>query len=161
MCWFKLPICSRLTLCLSFQRQSGQKKIILRGIKRRSSGWSSGEASEFHIAPILISVSVTQISKGSEGGLWNVREWQWGFWNCSQPSGLMCRRIRPVFLPSSTEPRRDGETDTSLTVICLSSAVKRWNMCVCHDRQDTLCVNTESPDEAGRTLDTAECPSGR
>lgn len=33
-------------------------------------------------------------------GLWNVKEWQWGFWNWSQPSGLMCRRIWPVFLPS-------------------------------------------------------------
>lgn len=118
MCWFILLICPCLTHCLSIQRQSGQKNYP-HCIKRQSQGWSSSEASEFHIAPILISVSMTQISKDSEGGLWNVREWQWGFWNCSQPSGLMCRRIRPVFIPLR---RRDVEAAERLTHRWLSSA---------------------------------------
>lgn len=38
-------------------------------------GRSPGEASEFHIAPILISVGMTQISKKTQRGGWrNVRE---------------------------------------------------------------------------------------
>lgn len=72
------------------------------------------------------------------------------------------------FPPSSTEEcwENGWEIDTSLAVICLSSAVKRRNMCGCHDQQDTfnvhlcLCKHCGTWCKHISTLDTAECPSG-
>lgn len=49
------------------------------------------------------------------------------------------------------------QIDTSQTVICLSSAVKRWNACGCHDQQDTQCsprsgVNTLAYDASWKHI---------
>lgn len=159
MCWVILLICSSLTHCLSIQRQSGQKNYP-QCIERQSWAWSSSVPSEFHKAPILISVSMTQISKDSEGGLRNVREWQWGFWNCSQPSGLMCRRLRPVFLAlwrraveAITE--RDWHiTDCHLSFICCK---KGW-ACEAVMTNRKLSVFTFLRVNTWSTLDMAECP---
>lgn len=116
-----LLICSCLTHCRSIQRHLGAEndppwvgRRELGPITRR--GIWIPYCSDPHF-----SRHDSDKQKNSEGGLAKCQRMTMRLLKL-QPA--ICRRIRPVFFPSSMEECRDysREIDTSLTVICLSSA---------------------------------------